>query len=1104
MQSYSISALGDLRSFNGWAFSTWAIFFCSFVLGPFFSAIATGQSPTEMSDSEVENSIRKLFSDRCFICHGPDGETRSTEMRLDRDEGVLFQTASGKKFASPRNLAESEIWDRIHSADPDVVMPPPESKIELNQQQKELVKTWIERGAKYRAKHWSLEPLPNEVPLPSNLNTVSEKSVEAKPDNVSHTTNAIDAFVLDRLKNHSPGLLPEADKATLARRASLVLTGGLPSLDSLRAFLTDSSPNAYERYVDELLAAPQFGERVAANWLDLARYADTHGYQTDRYRDVWVYRDWVIEAINQDLPFDQFITWQIAGDMLPNPTREQKIATAFNRLHRQNEEGGSTEEEFRVEYMTDRVNTLGTAVMGLTLQCSRCHDHKYDPLKQTEYFQLCDMFDNIEESGLTSYWTDSMPGPTMLLLEASEGQQVEALEKAMQSIRKVFAADVVQLSQGKQVEDWYSALASWPQPEEAWLKADFPMGPSASLENVIVPDQPGSSEAGTIEIAQDGTRSAVALDGDNALLFPKSGVFSRTQEFTICLDLKIPNSFDRAVVLHRSKSWTDAGSRGYQLLIEDGHFTFGVIHYWPSSAIKIRTKEPVLLNQWMQVALVYGGTNSAEDTHIYIDGKRAEVEIVSDNLHKDILYERVDVSLSIGARNRDRGVPGGLVDHLQIYDVALTGVELASLATNSPMLTWGELSQTAKGMWVDHYARRIDLNCKYHLESLHHYFESLAKVVQDKRELMVMNETVHNRPTRFLNRGAYDTPGDVVSPGVHQALLREGEAMPTNRLELAKWLTSDNHPLTARVAVNHMWQQMFGRGLVVTAEDFGIQGQSPSHPQLLDYLAIEFVRSGWSRKAIMRKIALSQVFRQSSRVTPERRSLDVEGSLLSFYPPQRLSAEQVRDSALQAGDLLSENLGGPPAYPYQPAGLWEEKSGLQYPQSKGEGLHRRSLYTIWKRTSPPPSMMLFDSAGREVCSARREVTVTALQALVMMNDPQFVEGSRGLALRALGIRKQEDVSDSAFTQGNIRQAIGKAYLILTSQKCPPELVDRLEQGYRDQAIFFESQPESAAKLLGVGEWKGIELKVAKQQSQLAALTMTVSAIMNSDAFAVMR
>jgi hypothetical protein len=501
---------------------------------------------------------------------------------------------------------------------------------------------------------------------------------------------------------------------------------------------------------------------------------------------------------------------------------------------------------------------------------------------------------------------------------------------------------------------------------------------------------------------------------------------------------------------------------------------------------------------------VYGGTNLAEDTHIYINGQRAEVEIVQDTLHKDILYERVDVSLSVGARNRDRGLPNGLVDGLQVYKSALTAVEVQSLATDTPLVTWQELSNRDKGLWLEHYAQRVDPQCKYHKEAYQHYFQTLSDAVQSSRELMIMQEQLANRPTHFLNRGAYDAPGEVVESGVHRALLSDGEAMPTNRLELAKWLTSDHHPLTARVAVNHMWQQMFGRGLVVTAEDFGIQGQPPTYPKLLDYLARELIRSGWSRKSIMRQIALSQTFMQSSVATPPRRSFDPEGVWLSHYPSQRLTAEEMRDGALQVGGLLSERLGGPPVYPYQPAGLWEEKSGLNYPQSQGEGLYRRSLYTIWKRTSPPPSMMLFDTAGREVCSARREVTVTSLQALVMMNDPQFVEASRAIAIASLGLRSQSDVSEVQFERTNLDRAIQAIYRELTAQECPEQLLVRLRLGLDDQIAHFALQPDQANKLLEVGQWRGIVVSDVNMRIKLAALTLVVSSILNSDGFAVMR
>ncbi len=1073
-------------------------------IAPVFSLVLLLQSEpaiAQPTDAELTNSIRRLFSDRCFTCHGPDDQARSTEMRLDRDGVVSFQTGSGKAFAVPGNLNESEVWNRINATDPDLVMPPPTSKIDLNDQQKALVKTWIERGAPYKAKHWSFEPLPAKIDIPA-LN------LPARPEALQQHQNPIDSFIEARLSQDRLAMQPLADKTILARRASLVLTGRLPDATRVQQFVQSQDPMAYDAYVDSLLASPQFGERVATNWLDLARYADTHGYQTDRYRDVWPYRDWVISAINQDLPYDQFVTWQLAGDMLPNATDSQRLATAFNRLHRQNEEGGSTEQEFRVEYMTDRVNTLGTAIMGLTFQCSRCHDHKYDPLTQLEYFQLCDMFDNIDESGLTSYWTDSMPGPTLMLLDPAQKQKRETLQTAMDSIRQAYAEDLNKLRRSDTVENWYTSLNAWPQPEQPRLIAEFNLDkpeaePANKLANNVVADKPGNGE-GKIDWQQDGKHSAILLDGDNALVFPKTGVFSRTQEFTLCFELKVPKVFDRAVVLHRSKSWTDAGSRGYQLLIEDGHFCFDIVHYWPSSAIRVRCKDPVPLNQWMHIALVYGGTNRAEDTHVYLDGKRASVEIVRNSLHKDILYERTDVSLSIGARNRDRGLPGGLVDNLQVYDSALTGSEIAGLATDEPWVTWSELTDAQRGLWIEHYAERVDPQCKYHKESYQHYFNSLAELVQPVKEMMVMDELATNRPTHFLHRGSYESPGDQVTPGVHRALLADGERMPSNRLELARWLTSDHHPLTARVAVNHIWQQMFGRGLVTTSEDFGVQGQPPTHPELLDYLSRELIRSGWSRKTVYRMIATSHAFKQSSYLDSAARGMDADGAKLSHFPAQRLTAEQIRDGALQAANLLSERIGGAPSYPYQPAGLWEEKSGLKYPQSKNEGLYRRSLYTIWKRTSPPPSMMIFDSAGREVCSARREVTVTSLQALVLMNDPQYVEASRAMALTALGIQSSADFHAEAFSATNVSQALKRIVRELTSLECPTALLDRLVLGFQEQVALFEQTPDQAGKLLSVGQWRAIETADTMLQSKLAAMTLIVNSILNTDGFTVMR
>ena len=683
-----------------------------------------------------------------------------------------------------------------------------------------------EQRVKLKAKHWSYVALPTRIEIPP-LSTRKLQQVARNP---------IDAFVASKLPMDSLEMPPTVDRAILARRASWMLTGRLPDAEQVQRFVQSRDENAYENYVDSLLASSQFGERVATNWLALSSQADTNGFQSDRSRDVWPYRDWIVSAINQDLPYDQFITWQLAGDLLPVPFDEQRLAIAFLGLRRQNEAGDLLDEEDRMGFMTDRVNTLGAAIMGLALHCSRGHDDEHDSRAQNESFRSCDVLDHIDENAFTSSPMDSVLGPPILLLDKAQKQQVETLEKAIASVRQAYDDEVKKLEKSATVENWYGSLQEWPQPEDRWLSAEFtfdqPMTEQAmQFVNRVHAESPGRYE-GTIKWQKDGKHFAVLLDGDNALFFPKSGVFSRTQEFTISFGLKVPKFFDRAVVLHRSKSWTDSGWRGYQLLIEDGHLHFDLVHFWPTSAIRIRCKAPVPLNHWMQIALVYGGNNLAEDTHIYIDGKRAPVEIIRNSLRKDILDEQVDVPLSMGARNRDRGLAGGLVDDLQIYDAALTAIEMAGLATDEPWVTWSELTAAQQAVWREHFAQRMDPQCKYHIQSFQHYFKSLNEIVQNAREMRIVN----------------------------QALLNEGETMPKNRLELARWLMNDHHPLTARVAANQIWQQMFGSGLVITAGDFGVQGQPPKHPELLDYLAREFIRSGWSRKAIFRLIATSQVF----------------------------------------------------------------------------------------------------------------------------------------------------------------------------------------------------------------------------------------------------
>jgi hypothetical protein len=961
-----------------------------------------------------------------------------------------------------------------------------------------------------KSRHWAFEHLPAAIPAPKGL--VGKSSELSTP---------IDSFVAESLLARQLTMQNVADLRTLARRASLALTGRLPDFASVQTLVSSRDPEAYAEYVDTLVASPHFGEQAAIGWLALCRYADTQETQTDNDRDVWPFRDWVIEAFNQDLPYDQFVTWQLAGDMLPNPTDNQKIATAFNRLHRQDdqprqgEKSGGTEGAFLAACTTDRVNTFGTVILGLTLHCARCHDHKYDPISQMEYYQLCDMFDNISESGPASDWTDATPSPNMLLLDEAQKQQVKALENAMRSIKKAYSDELKKLEASNTVEDWYASIAGWPEPNEAWLSGDFPLDgpigtePVQQLVNRAHPDKPGKTEADRVTTQQDGLHSAILLDGEQALLFPNSGVFSRKQGFTLCLELKVPTRFERAVVLHRTQSGSDAGSRGYELVIEDGHFILGVIHDRHSSAIRIRCKQALPISKWMHVAVVYGGTNSSDDTHLYIDGKRCDVDVLQDSLHKDILYEHADVSLSIGARKQDRGLVGGLVDHFQIYDSALTAVEVAGIATNTPWLTWEELSEPQRDLWREHYAMREDTQCKYHLESFRHYFNSLSDIVQNADELMVMQENPTNRPTRFLNRGAYDAPGEIVTPGVPMAMLREGDSMPTNRLQLARWLTSDHHPLTARVAVNHMWQQMFGNGLVTSSCDFGLRGQAPTHPHLLDYLAREFIRSGWSRKAIFRKMALSQAFVQSSNTDTDTRSLDVQEfdvqeMGLSHFPSRRLTPEQLREGAWQTSRLLSNRIGGPPIDLVQGPEPRNQKSGSLVPENPIKKPYRRSLYAVWKRINPIPFAVPLDADGREICPARLEVTDLSAPGLPITNDPQVVHACLVMALNSLEIKSGEDLNPLQFSRKNTDQAVVRCYQDLTSLECPDWRLANLRSALDEKTELFRGHPDQAAKLLSVGNWQPTELREPEYQAKIAALTFVIISIMNSDEFAVMR
>ncbi|HSI37116.1 MAG TPA: DUF1549 domain-containing protein, partial [Tepidisphaeraceae bacterium] len=769
--------------------------------------------------------------------------------------------------------------------------------------------------------------------------------------------NGTDAFVLARLEKERLAPADEAGRAALIRRVTLDLTGLPPTMAEVDAFVADKSTDAYEKVVDRLLASPRYGERLASEWLDLARYADTHGYQMDRYRATWAYRDWVIKAINENLPFDEFVTWQLAGDLLPNATKEQRLATAFNRLHTQNEEGGIVEEEFRVAYVTDRVNTFGTAFLGLTLECSRCHDHKYDPISQRDFYSLFAFFQNIDESGQTTYFTSATPVPAMLLSSEEQDRKLAELwgkvgeaEKTLAEARATAAKRVAGAA-----KDWSfwrddrPAKAPEVAPAGAWTFDRIEKG--AVANRVAGGKAAVSFESPTIVGVPTGF--AAKLSGENGFKLPGVGHFTRSDPFSLDVVITPGELAARQVVLHHSKAPIDAGSRGYELLLEDGRVAFGLHHMWPGNSLKVVTRGRVVHPKVeSRVTVTYDGSSRAAGVRVFVDGKAVEVDVVRDGLTKDIAYGGGEPDLTIGQRFRDNGFRGGLVHHFAVFDRELAPLEVA---------TYREPKGGMIARFWEHGPDEFELNggdrlmAEYYVEgvsrevlaakaTLRTARAAHAKFVESIPEMMVMREMPQPKPAFVLKRGAYDAPGDAVSVSTPRVMPAMRKDLPRNRLGLAKWLVDPANPLMARVTVNRAWQQMLGRGLVETSDNFGLQGSPPTHPELLDWLARVFVDDlKWDYKALLKLIATSATYRQSSRASAELLARDPQNLLLARGPARRLSAEMLRDHALAVSGLLVEKVGGPSVKPYQPAGLWEEiaMGRPSYGQWKGADLYRR-------------------------------------------------------------------------------------------------------------------------------------------------------------------
>ncbi|MCA9231415.1 MAG: DUF1553 domain-containing protein [Planctomycetales bacterium] len=1012
--------------------------------------------------------IRPLLSDRCFACHGPDEEDREAELRLDLEESAYAALEGGEAshIIKPGDPLQSEVYLRIAAEDADERMPPADSNLVLSAEEIQLVRRWIEQGARWK-QHWSFMPIePVKVPELADSNW---------------PRNEIDQFVLARLQ--SEGLQPaaEATREKLIRRVTYDLTGLPPTLEEIDDFLADDAADAYESVVDRLLNSPRYGERMAVEWLDVARYADTYGYQADRYRAVWPYRDWVVDAFNQNLPYDEFVTWQLAGDLLPGDEKAKTLATAFNRLHRQTNEGGSIEEEFRVEYVADRTETFATAFLGLTFQCARCHDHKYDPLTQKDYYQIFSFFGSIDECGLYSHFTEATPTPTLLLTEPQQESQLAELAQAVGD-----AENRLQEIADQQQSAFEAWLAESPQLESiAGLIGDYPMEQivDGKLVNRADADQPGQvADAPALVAGKVG--QGLHLSGENNFTTPVGGTFSRHDPFTISLWINTPDEKDRAVVWHRSRSWTDAGSRGYQLLFEDGKLSASLIHFWPGNALRVRTNRKLSTNSWQQVTVTYDGSSRADGLKLYINGKLEPCEVVRDQLTKTIGYNSGEVEtkvLTLGQRFRDRGFKDGLVDELQIYNRELTPAEVEHVHSGASLGDLLVQSDPARSTLLrDYYLKNYSEPYRMALAELRDARLKHGELIDSIAEIMVMRELSTPRPAYVLKRGVYDAPAERVDSDTPASLPPMADGLPRNRLGLARWLTDPGHPLTARVAVNRYWQMLFGRGIVATPNDFGSQGELPSHPELLDWLARTFVQSGWDVKALLKQLVMSATYRQSGECSPSLRAQDPGNTLLARGPSQRLSAEMIRDSVLFTSELLVEKRGGPPVKPYQPEGLWEEKGSATYQRDEGEGSHRRSLYTYWKRTSPPPSMLTLDAAKRDVCAVQRQSTATPLQSLVLLNDPQYVEAARALAQLVL-----------AYAPESIETQLHYVFRKLTSRVPEEREFHLLQAAYDQQREYYENHSADAEQLLAIGDHPHGE---NIDPAQLAAMTMVVEIV----------
>ncbi len=1039
---------------------------CFMILSFGLVLIPVSQSFADDGKISFNRDIRPILSDYCFQCHGPDEHKRQAGLRLDLKEPATKAAESGHVAIVPGKSAASELVKRILTADPDLQMPPASANKKLTAGQIDLLKRWIDQGAEYQG-HWAF--LAVDRPTPP-----TKKNAWAR--------NPIDQFVLAKLEDESLTPSPEASRETLIRRVSLDLIGLPPTPAEVAVFLADKSPQAYEKVVDRLLLSPRYGERMALQWLDFARYADSNGYQTDGSRYQWPWRDWVIKAFNQNQPFDQFTIEQLAGDLLPNPTEAQIVATGFNRNHRLNGEGGIIAEEWRVETVIDRVETTGMTWMALTLNCCRCHDHKYDPIAQREFYQFFSFFNNVAESGTLQ--GDSKNTDPLITVPTEE--QLSELKRLDGEIAR---SEQQSLEIAKQIPAF---IAAW----EPDFKAKLSAG-NGTVWQILHPKQVTSDGGATLARQDDGSYLA-------------SGTNPQNDVYTIASDVS-PGQLSGLLLECLPDPSLPMQSLGRY---SNGNFVLSAIEAEISSPdlpaalqVKFNRAEATYSQRGWEIGLILDGN---PNNGWAVDGPTRRDQTNAMFLAESPVTIPANATLTVRLKHAA----------LNQHNIGRFRLSMTSLPPSTVKLDGAKFPESLKQILaIDADKRSPDQKAeleKFFRANIDSPWKQAEAVVAGLKEqknklaaaapnVMVMRELPQPRDAFILIRGEYDKPGDKVSAGLPKAFPPLPAGAAPNRLGLAQWLVDPSHPLTSRVWVNRAWERFFGTGLVKTSENFGSQADFPSHPELLDWLAAEFMQptvatsvdSGmanqqlakpWDMKAIQKLMVMSATYRQSSHVTKELVERDVENRLLARGPRFRLSGETLRDQALAASGLLVDKIGGASVRPYMPEGVWDETSRYGdlrgYKHDAGEGLYRRTMYTIWKRTAAPPTMLLFDAPNREVCTVKRSRTNTPLQALSLLNEITYVEAARKLAERML-------------TEGGTTTAERLAYgfQLTTSRQPTANELKVLNEGLTADLSRLKQDPEATQQLLKFGDAKSA---ANLDPVDLAAYTLTANVLLNLD------